>query len=411
MARTRSRQVQSGVVTLHDGYTGGQWTYAYTGLESCSDAVHRNYPHTGGDCYIHRTVPEIASPAIIPYPRAPGGVLNYYGQLAANASVTGWPIDTNPINLAPYVVEGFNKTKPGKPQVNLGEAIAELRDLPALLKGKLSLFFLREIKHRGFRQMLRGHRPHGLRGDLADLYLEWLFGWRQLVSDIQGLYRTQKGMDRTLRQLMRDAGRPVRRNIQLRTWELTDPNTGSWVNSYDAFVPLAVNPVVWIGTPRTRRIRTFNDGIRYSARFKYDMPRVGSSFWTDKSRLALFGLFPTPGLLWHVLPWSWLIDWFVGIGPVLDRISETAVDNLEVDYEFATFKRTLVESYESEGRMSSTASGGNFNLRAVTRVTRHVLQRSGSSNGFAAFFSGEGLTLNQLAILAALGLSKTNVPR
>lgn len=411
MARSRSRNVPSGVVTLHDGYTGGSWQHQFIGVESCSDGVHRNYPHSGGDCFIHRTVPEIVSPAQFG-PRWPGGVLNYSGSLAAATDPTGWPSDNPMDNLAPYVVEGFNKTRPGKPQVNLGEAIAELRDLPALLKGALSPFVVREAKHRGFREMLRGRRPHGVRAELADLYLEWIFGWRQLISDIRGLYQTSMGMDRTLRQLMRDAGKPVRRSIQLRTKSFTDGNTGSWVNTYAAFEPNVINPIVWSGQPRTRRIRTVELGIRYVGKFKYDMPasrKPGEPFWTDKSRLALFGIYPTPGLLWHVLPWSWLIDWFVGIGPVLDRISTTAVDNLQVQYEYATAKRTIVESYESEGVMLTQA--GAKQLRAVTRVTRHTLQRSGSSNQFAALFSGEGLSLNQLAIIAALGLSKTKVPR
>lgn len=137
--------------------------------------------------------------------------------------------------------------------------------------------------------------------------------------------------------------------------------------------------------------------------------KEGEPFWTDQSRLALFGLYPTPGLLWHILPWSWLIDWFVGIGPVLDRISETAVDNLTVDYEYATFKKRVAESYQSEGFLNTSV--GVKLIQAETLVERNVLQRSGSSNEFAALFSGEGMSLNQLAILAALGLAKTNVPR
>jgi len=117
-------------------------------------------------------------------------------------------------------------------------------------------------------------------------------------------------------------------------------------------------------------------------------------------------------LLYSVLPWSWLVDWFANVGDILDNMSSNAVDNetLTNAYSMRTVEdletvdiRVSWDDYDqpSSGfpELAVFIPGGSDTYSASFRKT-NKLRYQASPFGFGLKFGD--FTRRQLAILAAL---------
>lgn len=386
MPRFRSQNSSSVYATLYNHSIGTSYDAGFTHIAECYDEVNRRHPHSGSDGLIMKREYKV-SPAVMPHTRAPGGINDYGGSFVADIDLFLGSIPGPATNLQSFITEGYNKTKPGKPQLGLGVTIGELRDLPLLLRGRLF-------------KLLRTRTA----ANAGAAYLEWQFGYKQLIRDIRGLYTTWHRLDATLRQLMRDANKPVRRTIDLKAYHWN--SVPSLTSNLAGFSPINTNPIYWVGGDIWNYYTVgLTSNVSYVATFKYDFPLPGDSFWSSKAKRVLFGLEPSLALLWNIIPWTWLSDWFLGIGPILERLSETAVENLRVKYQYAMWRYTENAHLRTAGIMKTTQ--GNLTLVGDTHASTTTYLRQGESLiPFAEILPAEiGLDLYQLAILAALGLS------
>lgn len=143
---------------------------------------------------------------------------------------------------------------------------------------------------------------------------------------------------------------------------------------------------------------------------RYYTPDIGSSMWTKRAKAALFGALPTPSLLWEVLPWSWLIDWYTNIGDVIDNASTNAVDNLVQLYSYIMSSRkvtrNLVVTCQWQAGVANycyfSAGSGIASFTSVDETKA----RAGGLSPYGLDSSLPDLSNYQLAVLTALGLSK-----
>jgi hypothetical protein len=155
--------------------------------------------------------------------------------------------------------------------------------------------------------------------------------------------------------------------------------------------------------------------VWYSARYRYFIPEehLQSSLWTKAAKAALFGVLPTPELLWEVVPWSWLIDWFTNVGDIASNLSWTPAENLIADYSFVMKhieEKVVTTNYTFFPPRITPA----YNYKGVdhtfTRVEkREVKLRAGDLNPFGLGVTLPSLSGRQLGILAALGISRSRV--
>jgi hypothetical protein len=303
-------------------------------------------------------------------------------------------------NLETIGTAFIRNLSPVKPGANIGQMYAELmRDglphLPVRLKNQV----------RDFR--LNGGN-----------YLNIQFGWRPLLKDLQDLYKTWLSLDSRVRQLIRDNGRPIRRKGRLSpvitntTEDLIALGTGTAKSSLDGFELFSVDPS-YTGPVYAKKTVQTSEEIWFKGRFRYYIPELSPSQWDPKVVSQLFGLNPSPSLLYEILPWSWLIDWFLNVGDVLANLSRAFAQNQVVDYAYVMrhFKRETTYTVRTAPLIRTTNAdplsvNGYYPAQTFTTVVVEESKERVVSTPFGFGVTTSGLSAQQVAILTALDLSR-----
>lgn len=335
------------------------------------------------------------------YDRYPTGQRKAYGTTSMFASqgerlssVKDTPTsDAITLNqCASYGPTGWRRARPGNPTASAFVFLGELRDLPTL-----PLRLLMELKR--FRA-------------LGSEYLNVQFGWLPFVSDLRRMYETYVNLDTRINQLIRDNKKLIQRSRTLKndttvtvTSDQTDNNLGWFVGGSSTW-----------GASQSRRVVTqiVEEKIWFEGAFRYFIENPGSVDWKKRAVAALYGLNPTPSAIYELLPWSWLIDWFVNVGDVISNYSSNAVDNLVAEHAF------VMRSYAVQTHTQVTGWCEAFGLGSFTGGVKEFpqtfacasLKGSESKARVIATPYGFGLTYNglsdyQKSILAALGISRS----
>ena len=340
-----------------------------------------------------------------------GGVSPFVGTTTIPKAPTPYSTDQITAGLANAYATGYARARPGKPQASVGQFLAELRDFPAIpfrsltRKGK----FLRKTGGVPIPMV-----PKVMYNRLLDFrllgseYLNVVFGWAPFLRDLQSMYFLWQDIDKKLGQIIRDNGKTIRRRAtiddsQSTTYTASDQQV-PWLNVSSA------PPAVMAGSSAYRRTTVTKTKTWFAGAFRYYIPDLGSSQWTARARSALFGLTPTPELLWELMPWSWLIDWFSNVGDVMSNISPNAVENLTTQYSYAmrhvTFTDTASVTVQIKELHNATYDFPNFSDTLTSFKKIETKFRGGGMNPFGTGVSLPSLSLGQGAILAALGLSR-----
>nr|QDH89337.1 MAG: hypothetical protein H2RhizoLitter8242_000006 [Leviviridae sp.] len=228
---------------------------------------------------------------------------------------------------------------------------------------------------------------------VADDYLNFQFGLIPTTSDVVSFAVAADSFNRLVRQYERDAGKVVRRR-----WSF-EPITSEEV-TVTTGMPY-MDPMSGVFFPANGTIvRTRNKSVRrwFSGAFTYHLPAGYSSrnkLISFESQIQqLLGIQPTPETLWNLAPWSWAVDWFSSAGDVVSNISDWATDGLVMRYGYIMEHSMSVDTYTHSSNGVSPVTVG----REVKRRRR--------ANPFGFGLTWNGLSPRQLAIAAALGITR-----
>jgi len=297
-------------------------------------------------------------------------------------------------SLVPYGASGWKKAAPGRPTASVANAAIELfrEGLPSI-PGRL------------FRRLTTARSA-------GSEYLNVQFGWKPLLSDIRKMYETYRNIDKQLNQLVKDNGRGIRRRRSLGKETSTIVTQGPRLQCYanlTGFVPPLGNTNA-ASYGQTDTIRHVHTERWFAGKFRYYIPDIGSDQWTKRATRALYGLNPTPDVLWNALPWSWLADWFANVGDVVSNMSDHAAENLTAEYAYVmehSLSQTTVSargySAPFTDLLSQQYKNGSYECSYSDKLETKA--RIGASPfGFGLTF--DGFSLYQSSILAALGISR-----
>jgi len=308
--------------------------------------------------------------------------------------------------------EAVKRARPNKPQIDLSVTIGELRKegIPALI-GSLA----------------------GRSRTLVDLfrsggkeYLNLQFGWVPILRDLTALVQLVSTSKTLLLQYERDIERLVRRRIHFpdqidvdQTLQFTASAseyrraTGTpW--GYPPETHLSFRPAGQVPEQVNQTITKtwFSGAFRFYHR---SVPKALEHLaQIENEANLLMGTRLDPEVLWNLAPWTWLSDWFINFGDVVGNASALLSDDLVMQYGY--LMRTTHEIKTTSwpqglwyrkptGSLSSAwtrVPGMGAYSQTTSRVTKH--REKASPFGFG--FTDESLTDNQLAILAALGMSR-----
>jgi len=327
---------------------------------------------------------------------------------------TSWP--TMRDDVESYYATGYRKARPGNAVAGLGQFLMELRDLPQLpfgnyksVKRSAGLWDnpFKGIPISAIPKVL--YRRLGGFRNLGSEYLNAVFGWMPFVNDLRQMYNLQKTIDKRITQIIRENGRYIRRRATVED-DVTSSDTET-LSSQPFLNVFGAPPTFMSGKTRHNVTTRTSTKIWFSGSFRYYIPDNFDSWaWTARSTSALFGALPTPELLWNVLPWSWLVDWFSNVGDVISNASENAVDNLTCRYSFimkhVTTTTTASSAVFAAGPTNPTDKWDVVDRTFISTKKVETKVRSGGGNPYGLNFKLPDLTSYQLAVLAALGISR-----
>lgn len=325
-------------------------------------------------------------------------------------------------NLSPYHQRAWDQCKPQVPKGNLSQFIYELRDLPGMLKTSANAF------HRQWLDLSRGRGKRGFMlpymqpEEAADHFINNEFGWKPFLNDIFKLFDIWNNTVKHIADLSRDNGIFVRRRKVLEESEsvssfiwipqsatvpssasLTDPSGRPFCKQGNT--PVGTGTGLTTFTTRTRK-RVWAVGS-----FKYYRPEFDSllfdqdqyNYFQSAQRLmTLYGLRITPTLVYRLVPWTWLGDWFTDFSKHLERLDDFVVDGIVARYLY------VMNQQEDEITKTCTLNfwSGPITVNFQRRFSLKQREIADSPYGFSSPW--KTLSPRQLGILGALGFTRTS---
>ena len=265
----------------------------------------------------------------------------------------------------------------------------------------------------GYAQWLKSRASLG-----KSLGSEWLnvqFGLVPVMADASKLFSSIMNMNKTIMQLIRDDGRPVRRRYSFPTLRSTSSTSGTGMTVH--MIQQGSDIDNWYGLYQNPSIRSSNYTVTdtisqrywFSGAFTYKIPADDGllghfrryEFFLNK----LVGTRITPEVLWELTPWSWLVDWFADVQSFTRATSLLQSDGLVLKYGYLMRTTRMTQTTTLDGFHFSNPQGYVNGTPVWSRTHYNRVERV-RSTPFGFGLNPNSFTDRQWAILAALGLSR-----
>lgn len=275
----------------------------------------------------------------------------------------------------------FANASPDRPEILAPVFLFELRELPELIKS-LGLFNF-------------GLRPNRTNADktAAKIWLSGNFGWAPLINDLKKLVEFPDAFARREKEIddLHATGKGLRRKVNL--YSYTGPEVALTINcdSPDA----SLGTVIATGAPTVHIWGT----VRYRPAKLPDGSPLRKPTPQDLRRRIL-GLNAASITLniWEALPWSWLVDYFVGVG---DYLGANPMGRTAIPYGGCIMEHRRCE-WNAAGKAGPRDANGDCFVISATRVLSESKNRIIAYPGTTPTVLMNPLTGHQLSILGAL---------
>lgn len=275
-----------------------------------------------------------------------------------------------------YATSLVARTNPARRTVATNVVIAELREIPGLVRDSYKLRMGEMYRH-----ISKYERRLKI---AAKLNIVAQFGILPLISDVHKMLIFQKYVDQRIKELnkLRD-GKGLRRTVSLvrESTIKTEPNVA--VHSSGCSVKANVTTITTLDV---------TGHVRY--RPQHSM-QLSDRAIADQAYKAVMGRNLTVSDLYNVIPWSWFVDYFTNLGSYLETLDNT----LPVRISECVIVRKLRS--ELAGTIVSQTAGVTC---SPIRMIRHSGARRPAIPGIQANVSA--LTPKQLSILGSLSVLK-----
>lgn len=233
-------------------------------------------------------------------------------------------------------------------------------------------------------------------------YLNAVFGWLPLVSDMKDTAQSVLDGNVIIENYHNGSGSNVHREFEFPPIIEESSGLGTGRGFYhpifstsgfnDPVVPLVID------TKIVKR-RWFSGTFTYKANSDHSSFARCLGYGSDAEKL--FGISLTPDLVWELTPWSWAIDWFSNAQNVIHNVGAFELAGLIMRYGYIMEETSRTDTYQLQGTGLTGVSG----VIPPSTVTT-VVKRRAEANPFGFGIGWEDLSPTQLAITAALGITR-----
>lgn len=223
-----------------------------------------------------------------------------------------------------YAWRILSETNPSSPDVSLPTFLAEMRDIPSLVKNWYKMFIRGKKAYLAFKRVEggpgSGHRLGELLTQIPEIlasgHLTWRWAIAPFIRDVRKMcdfaYLANKRLA-MMRKLQN--GQVIRTRCALANNSVKTVQTGQILHS---------EGIVLKGT----RSVTYTE--RCWGTVSYRLPGgklfpYAENELIERSRRLVYGITTHEALAtaWELMPWSWFVDWFTGIGTVINATNNT----------------------------------------------------------------------------------------
>jgi hypothetical protein len=316
--------------------------------------------------------------------------------------------------LGPETIKLLPKIGPEARRYTLFRNLAELKDIPRAVT-QLRGTFLDLVS--AYRSIPLGLKEKvfslkSLAGDIPKEYLGYHFGWKQTYKDIMDLLALPEKLAKEVNFLISRNGKPTtyRASRKFPGLRSTSPGFTDYLND-GIWFPSAPSLTTYVG--RSHQVRVVVNST-------FDFPTIGVPTLQRNYMLKKIGLIPTVSDLYDLVPWSWLVDWFTGLGDYVHAVDYINTDPSIINYGFATivtdisidthFRVPVVNQHDIQifgAGNSSIKNIQNLNHQSHAEIRIQARKNLASVNGDVSVTSDMStLTLYQQSILGALIASR-----
>lgn len=428
----------------------------YDTADYCADSLHFGPPYRDGSPFrllkLQYTTPYFGVFGKGVYVRS-DGLQRYVGGFAPPGNSFFGGTDISNVNtlfavnsplfsdLSSFGSEAWSKTRPKLEKAGLGVAIAEIRDLPRMLKTSAKEFhdawkvldWATRQKNVAYK-VLKPFEMSPKRA--ADSFLNQQFGWVPFLSDLRKLNDVFQNSRRYIDQISDQNGKWVKRHATLVgeyhpgssvgagrlgqseqvqsdgsyfTPETTETRINSGVGQIlDPIIDasyFSTNPT-WEVIERVETLVTSVGSFQfYRPEFDKTLAEFNSAWNTVMRHMTIHGVRVSPSNIYKAIPWTWAIDWISDVGAHVAYLDDILVDSVAARYFFVMQHKTITRSVIVTLPFWSGVVALQFDRVIETK------QREQGSSPYDFSLSWDSLTPRQLAIAAALGITRARPPK
>lgn len=117
------------------------------------------------------------------------------------------------------------------------------------------------------------------------------------------------------------------------------------------------------------------------------------------------GGYISASVLYNLIPWSWLADYFTGLGDFMEAVSPGVADRCVLEYGY--LMRTVSVKRDDKYWMAvNLAPSGSYHWVNATASYETLFKLRAPATIYGWGISDDDLSLHQKGIVGALGLSK-----
>lgn len=247
------------------------------------------------------------------------------------------------------MVKGWS---PLKRDYSLYRNAVELRDLPRSITSLYkTLGDLKKVYTSLTSQPLTRKAVFSLTGlakDVPGEYLSYHFGWKQLYRDLTDLYALPEKLSKRYSFLIKRAGKPTTFRSKITLSSAEKDVSGFLYSTGGIFLE---------ETSTKSRIEREHE-LRLVVNATFDFPPINVPRFRSREFLERVGVIPRPTDLYNLTPWTWLIDYFTGLGNYVEIIDNINHDPNLVNWGLLTVvtRGKLITDFTSKTSMRETVT-------------------------------------------------------
>jgi hypothetical protein len=316
-----------------------------------------------------------------------------FGLPSMYSVIDGELVIAPPLDLDSLLFTATSRMMPGiKAGLSVLNSLYELKDMKTLLHTASSLrdTVQRLANYKNPKTGLTAQQAYG-RMTLREAnrrgtseYLQYKFNLAPLLSDIAGFINSCKNYKKQVKHLLSQADRVNRRHYTL---VVTDGQTlpeesGPALHAYNVALPPQLEHYVFVQDFRQVEMEPVK--LHVEMEYSYSISEYERLHANSLALMDSLGINLNPQIIWNAIPWSFVIDWVMGIGPMLGRLKIPGLQPvINIRRSCWSIKRTrhirMSLSANNQQKLPSSRVTETAYRRAVFTPTMNSLTVSGLS--------------------------------